>query len=76
MPTKAPVSTLPPVEPLEPRVGRAVRPPATGLLTLGVLGVAFCALPGLAWAVSGHWVPEVMAFGLAMGLVGIVSQTR
>jgi len=46
----------------------------SGAAQLGVLALAFCALPMLVWMVSGHWVPEVMVFGLAAGLVGLVSK--
>ena len=46
--------------------------PARAVQPLVVLAGAFCALPGLAWAVSGHWVPEVMVFGVAAGLVALV----
>ena len=51
-------------------------PGLAGALPLGVLGVAFCALPVITWMVSGHWVPEAMVFGLAAGLVALVSRIR
>ena len=47
-----------------------------GALPLGVLALAFCAMFVGTGLVSGHWVPEVMVFGLAAALVGLVSRTR
>ena len=47
-----------------------------GALPLAVLALAFCALFVATGLVSGHWVPEVMVFGLAAALVGIVSRAR
>jgi len=52
------------------------KPDLAGALPLGVLGIAFCALPAITWLISGHWVPEVMVFGLAAGLVALVSRIR
>jgi len=51
-------------------------PGFSGALGLGVLALAFCAAPFVTWAVSGHWLPEVMVFGLAAALVGVVSRLR
>lgn len=47
-----------------------------GALPLCVLALAFCAMFVGTGLVSGHWVPEVMVFGLAAALVGLVSRTR
>ncbi|HCH66955.1 MAG: hypothetical protein CL927_04245 [Deltaproteobacteria bacterium] len=51
-------------------------PELAGAMPLGMLALAFCALPAGTWLISGHWVPEVMVFGLAAGLVALVSRNR
>ena len=80
MPSEISASTSS-VEPRSRPVGAttpdvAAVPGPAGALPMGVLGVAFCTLPVMAWLVSGHWVPEAMVFGLSAGLVALVSRRR
>lgn len=78
MSTKAPVPATgpgPSTDPPSMRAGMA-RIPLSGGGSLAFLGLAFCSLPFLTWVVSGVWLPEVMVFGLAAGLVGWVSTMR
>ena len=79
MPSEIAAST-PAVEPSTnmpaPPVAATAEGGLAGAMPLAVLALAFCALFVGTGLVSGHWVPEVMVFGLAAALVGIVSRAR